>query len=90
MSLIQEVTVPKFKTPDGKVFGSAIEAEGHMVYLGNAPLIEGFVVAARLEKAQAGLMRRLLPQFMSFSSEFKVPEAAVAEAFDPNAADAAA
>lgn len=86
MSIIQEVTVPKFKTADGKTWPSHAEAEGHNCYLANSPLFEGFIAKLALQKAQAGLMRRLLPQFIAFQASFAAPAAVD---FNPEVADVA-
>lgn len=69
---IEEVTKPKFKVGD-RTFDNRADAEGHGVYLANKDLFESFLKHINAEKAQAGLLRRLLPQFVQFQSTYQVP-----------------
>lgn len=70
-SLIKEVTKPSFETSDGRKFPTIEEAQAHLTYIENTELIETFFVVVGVQKAQAGLLRRLLPQFMAHWNEFE-------------------
>lgn len=69
-----------FVTSDGKEFKVQAEAEAHQAGLDSKPLIEGYITHSKLEKAQAGLMRRHLAAFLAFQETFVEPEPAPVEA----------
>ncbi len=61
--MVQQVV--SFRTSDGKVFTSEIEANGHEKYLQIKPQIDGFIEAAGLKKASAGFARNIIPAFLA-------------------------
>lgn len=66
--------VTSYKTSDGKVFKTEIEAAGHEKYLEIKPVVEAFIEKAGLQKAQAGLMRKHLPAFVAFQASQEAAE----------------
>ena len=67
--------VTKFKSQDGKEFDTELEADGHDASLANAGVIEAFITAAGVKKAQAGALRNQLPKFLAFQKSYVPPAA---------------
>ena len=55
-----------FLSRDDKEFATALEADGRDKFLDMQDSIEAYIVAAKLQKAQAGLMRKHLPGYQAF------------------------
>lgn len=72
---MEEIVSKKFKAKDGKTFETEAECLGHEKYLEEAPVIESFITSINTGKAQAGALRRLLPQFVHFYSTYVPPQA---------------
>lgn len=58
--------IQRFKTADGKVFNSEVEADGHEAYLKIKGAVEAFIEASGLKLAQAGLVRKYGPALLNF------------------------
>lgn len=80
---VTEITIPKFRAVDGTIHPTHAEAAARNTYLDNKPLIEAFILYAELSAQQAGAMRKLIPQFMTFDATYVAPAPA------PVAAEAA-
>lgn len=75
---VTEVTIRKFQAVDGTIHLTQASAEARNSYLENKGLVDSFIVHAKLSAQQAGALRKLLPQFMSFMDTYVEP-VAVAE-----------
>ena len=71
--MVKQVTT--FEASDGTKFDNEADAAAHETYLKNKGKYEAFIKAEKLHPAQAGLMRRLLPRFDTFSSTWVAPAA---------------
>lgn len=72
--------IQRFKTADGKVFNSEVEADGHEAYLKIKGAVEAFIEQSGLKLAQAGLVRKYGPALLDFMSTDAAAEAQ--EAFE--------
>lgn len=63
------VALQAYRTTDGKNFFDADEAAAWQSSLDNRDAIEAFLVKANIGKAQAGMLRNMLPQFLAFHAE---------------------
>lgn len=79
--------VDLFVTSDGKEFKDEGSANAHEKGLEKAEKIEGYIAAAGLQKAQAGLMRKHIAAYLSFEETGQVPARAAEEAEEAGAAD---
>ena len=68
--------IQKFKTADGKVFNTEVEADGHEAYLSIKGAVEAFIANTGLKMAQAGLIRKYGPALVDF---LKTDEASTAQ-----------
>jgi len=75
--MVQQVV--SFKTSDGKTFDNEADAKGHEAGIANTQVIEAYIAHARLQKAQAGLMRKHLGSFIAFDATYVPPAAAPTE-----------
>ena len=64
---------------DGKEFDTELEADARDQFLMMENQIEGYIVAAGLKKAQAGLMRKHLAGFAAYIAGGEVPVATEGE-----------
>ena len=58
--------VTSYKTSDGKVFNTEIEAAGHEKFLSVQPQVEAYIAASGASKVVAGLLRKQIPGFLAF------------------------
>lgn len=59
-------TKTTFLADDGKEFATELEADAHNKYNAIEHRIEDFIDETKQPKATAGLLRRLLPQYLVF------------------------
>lgn len=62
--------ISKYLSDDGKEFDTAEAADAHNASIQHAKLIEAYIVHAKLEKAQAGLLRKHLAGFIAFEASY--------------------
>jgi hypothetical protein len=53
---------------DGKEFDTEAECNAHDAGLANSAVIEAYITHAKLEKAQAGLMRKHIAGYIAFAA----------------------
>lgn len=70
--------IQKFKTADGKVFNSEVEADAHEAYLKVQGAIEAFIEGSGLKMAQAGLIRKHGAALLDFMTTDAAQEAQAA------------
>ena len=65
-------TTQLYITTDGKEFKSEMDARGHDTALKISSVVEGYIAEAGMKhkKAQAGLLRKHLPAFIGWMSQF--------------------
>lgn len=64
----------KYIADDGTAFDTLEEAEHHDAVVQDLKKVEDYISAAGLEKAQAGLMRKHLPQWLAFLNNGVAPK----------------
>jgi len=62
-------TLTKYLAEDGTEFDNEVDADAHDAALAESKQFDDYIAAAGLEKAQAGLMRKHLPQFLAFIND---------------------
>lgn len=65
-------TAQLYITADGKEFKNELDALGHDMTLKISTIVEGYIAKAGInpEKAQAGLLRKNIPAFIGYMSQF--------------------
>lgn len=65
--------VQKFLAADGTEYNTELEADGHDEALKSKDLIEAYIAASKVQKAQAGALRNQLPKFLAFAKTWTPP-----------------
>ena len=67
-----------FLSDDDKEFGTEAEADARNMFLKTENSIEAYILAAGLQKAQAGLMRKHIAGYLSFAEKGAIELSAAA------------